>query len=76
MTVSRAINEPGKLRPETYRRVKQAIDQLTTCRISARRIRGDGNRVQTLGVLALDTATTPFSVEMILSIEKTARERG
>ncbi len=23
MTVSRAINEPGKLRPETYRRVKQ-----------------------------------------------------
>jgi len=28
MTVSRAINEPGKLRPETYRRVKQAIDQL------------------------------------------------
>lgn len=32
--------------------------------------------MQTLGVLALDTATTPFSVEMILSIEKTARERG
>lgn len=77
MTVSRAINEPGKLRPETYRRVKQAIDQLDYVPdLSARRIRGDGNRVQTLGVLALDTATTPFSVEMILSIEKTARERG
>lgn len=77
MTVSRAINEPGKLRPETYRRVKQVIDQLDYVPdLSARRIRGDGNRVQTLGVLALDTATTPFSVEMILSIEKTARERG
>ncbi|CAI2500846.1 LacI family DNA-binding transcriptional regulator [Serratia ficaria] len=77
MTVSRAINEPGKLRPETYQRVKQAIDQLDYVPdLSARRIRGDSNRVQTLGVLALDTATTPFSVEMILSIEKTAREHG
>ena len=76
MTVSRAINEPGKLRPETYRRVKQAIDQLDYVPdLSARRIRGDGNRVQTLGVLALDTATTPFSVEMILSIENRARAR-
>lgn len=71
MTVSRAINEPGKLRPETYHRVKQAIDQLDYVPdLSARRIRGDGNRVQTLGVLALDTATTPFSVDMIPSIEK------
>ncbi|VVA49331.1 Ribose operon repressor [Serratia ficaria] len=77
MTISRAINEPGKLRPETYQRVKQAIDQLDYVPdLSARRIRGDSNRVQTLGVLALDTATTPFSVEMILSIEKTAREHG
>ncbi|ANS42563.1 LacI family DNA-binding transcriptional regulator [Serratia inhibens] len=77
MTVSRAINEPGKLRPDTYQRVKLAIDQLDYVPdLSARRIRGDSNRVQTLGVLALDTATTPFSVEMILSIEKTAREHG
>lgn len=77
MTVSRAINEPGKLRPETYLRVKQAIDQLDYVPdLSARRIRGDSSRVKTLGVLALDTATTPFSVEMILSIEKTARQHG
>lgn len=77
MTVSRAINEPGKLRPDTYQRVKLAIDQLDYVPdLSARRIRGDSSRVQTLGVLALDTATTPFSVEMILSIEKTAREHG
>ncbi|WP_163110537.1 LacI family DNA-binding transcriptional regulator, partial [Acinetobacter baumannii] len=40
MTVSRAIIEPGKLRPETYRRVKQAIDQLGYVPdLSARRIR-------------------------------------
>jgi DNA-binding LacI/PurR family transcriptional regulator len=77
MTVSRAINEPGKLRPDTYQRVKQAIDQLDYVPdLSARRIRGDSSRVKTLGVLALDTATTPFSVDMILSIEKTAREQG
>lgn len=77
MTVSRAINEPGKLRPDTYQRVKQAIDQLDYVPdLAARRIRGDSSRVKTLGVLALDTATTPFSVEMILSIEKTAREHG
>jgi DNA-binding LacI/PurR family transcriptional regulator len=77
MTVSRAINEPGKLRSETYQRVKRAIDQLGYVPdLSAQRIRGDSNRVQTLGVLALDTATTPFSVEMLLSIEKTAREHG
>ncbi|CAI1506515.1 HTH-type transcriptional repressor CytR [Serratia quinivorans] len=77
MTVSRAINEPDKLRPETYQRVKLAIDQLDYVPdLAARRIRGDSSRVQTLGVLALDTATTPFSVDMILSIEKTAREHG
>lgn len=77
MTVSRAINEPDKLRPETYQRVKLAIDQLEYVPdLAARRIRGDSSRVQTLGVLALDTATTPFSVDMILSIEKTAREHG
>ncbi|WP_416260105.1 LacI family DNA-binding transcriptional regulator [Gibbsiella quercinecans] len=77
MTVSRAINEPDKLRPETYQRVKQAIDRLEYVPdLSARRIRGDRSRVQTIGVLALDTATTPFSVEIILSIEKTAREHG
>uniref|UniRef100_A8GDJ4 Transcriptional regulator, LacI family n=1 Tax=Serratia proteamaculans (strain 568) TaxID=399741 RepID=A8GDJ4_SERP5 len=77
MTVSRAINEPDKLRPDTYQRVKLAIDQLDYVPdLAARRIRGDSSRVQTLGVLALDTATTPFSVDMILSIEKTAREHG
>ncbi len=36
----------------------------------------ESSRVSTVGVLALDTATTPFSVEIILSIEQTARQFG
>ncbi|PSJ41398.1 transcriptional regulator [Zobellella endophytica] len=77
MTVSRAINTPAKLSPETYDKVRQAIDALNYVPdLSARRIRGDKAGPATLGVLALDTATTPFSVDIILSIEKTARERG
>lgn len=75
MTVSRAINHPEQLKPETYMRVKQAIDQLNYVPdLSARKIRGDRRVAPTIGVLALDTATTPFSVEILQSIEKTARQ--
>ncbi|WP_257593386.1 MFS transporter, partial [Klebsiella pneumoniae] len=35
-----------------------------------------GNWRAMLGVLALDTVTTPFSVEITLSIEETARAHG
>ena len=77
MTVSRAINEPQRLKPETLARVQQAIDALHYVPdFSARKMRGKSSKVSTLGVLALDTATTPFSVELLLSIELTAREFG
>ena len=77
MTVSRAINEPQRLKPETLARVQQAIDALNYVPdFSARKMRGKSSKVSTLGVLALDTATTPFSVEILLSIELTAREFG
>jgi DNA-binding LacI/PurR family transcriptional regulator len=77
MTVSRAINNPERLKPETYQRVKEAINQLNYVPdFSARKIRGDRAAPPTIGVLALDTATTPFSVDMLLSIEKTALEFG
>ncbi|MTC60602.1 LacI family DNA-binding transcriptional regulator [Providencia rustigianii] len=77
MTVSRAINNPELLKPETLKQVQQAIEALNYIPdFSARKIRGKNSRVSTLGVLALDTATTPFSVEMILSIEDTARKYG
>jgi len=44
--------------------------------LSARRIRGDNLQTRTIGVFALDTATTPFAVELLLSIEQTAQQAG
>ncbi|MEX6399433.1 LacI family DNA-binding transcriptional regulator [Providencia hangzhouensis] len=76
MTVSRAINSPELLKPETLKQVQQAIESLNYVPdFSARKIRGKSSRVSTVGVLAFDTAT-PFSVEIILSIEQTARQFG
>ncbi|EPL9569487.1 LacI family DNA-binding transcriptional regulator [Providencia rettgeri] len=77
MTVSRAINSPELLKPDTLKQVQQAINTLNYIPdFSARKIRGKNSKVSTVGVLALDTATTPFSVEIILSIEQTARQYG
>lgn len=77
MTVSRAINNPERLSADTYARVKQAIDTLNYVPdFSARKIRGNRSVLPSIGVLALDTATTPFSVELLLSLEKTAQEHG
>jgi len=77
MTVSRAINAPEKLNPETLAKVRQAIEALNYVpSLSARKIRGGQSGGRTIGVLALDTATTPFAVEMLLSLERTARESG
>lgn len=77
MTVSRAINSPDKLSKETYLRVKQAIDELNYVPdVSALKMRGDRKVPQLIGVLALDTATTPFSVELLQAIEKTAQQHN
>lgn len=76
MTVSRAINNPSLLSQETYQRVKLAIEELNYVPdFSARKIRGEG-APPSIGVLALDTATTPFSVDLLLSLEKTAQHHG
>ncbi|MFQ0995798.1 LacI family DNA-binding transcriptional regulator [Gilliamella sp. CG25] len=77
MTVSRAINNPEKLNKETYKRVKKAIEQLNYVPdLSARKIRGDHSGPHAIGVLALETATTPFSVELLQAIERTAQQHG
>lgn len=77
MTVSRAINTPDKLSKETYIRVKEAIDQLNYVPdVSALKIRGDRKVPDLIGVLALDTATTPFSVELLQAIEKTSQQNN
>ncbi|OOF39929.1 transcriptional regulator [Rodentibacter mrazii] len=72
MTVSRALNNPEKLSQSTLDKVRQAIVQLNYVpNIAAQNIRSAANN--TIGVLSLGTATTPFSVEIILAIEKTVR---
>ena len=65
MTVSRALNSPERLKPETLARVQSAIAQTNYVPdLSAKRIRGAHDTPKTIGVLALDTVTTPFSVEI------------
>ncbi|OOH92081.1 transcriptional regulator [Pasteurellaceae bacterium 15-036681] len=77
MTVSRAINSPEQLSKKTYLLVKQAIEELNYVpNLSAQKIRGAGSANQSIGVLSLDIATTPFSVEILLAIEKTVRKYG
>lgn len=77
MTVSRAINNPDLLKPDTLKQVQHAIDVLNYVPdLSARKIRGKSTKLSGLGVLAFDTASTPFSVELLLSIEQCARKYG
>ncbi|ECD9628979.1 substrate-binding domain-containing protein [Salmonella enterica subsp. enterica] len=77
MTVSRALNSPERLKPETLVRVRAAIEETNYVPdLSAKKIRGARATPNTIGVLALDTITTPFSVEITLSIEETARAYG
>lgn len=75
MTVSRAINNPEQLSEKTRKIVQQAIAELNYVpNISAQKIRGVAEK--TIGVLSFSTATTPFSVEIILAIETTVRKFG
>ncbi|CAN7540883.1 LacI family DNA-binding transcriptional regulator [Pseudomonas sp. LjRoot263] len=77
MTVSRALNTPGKVHQETLTKIRQAVETLGYVpNLSARKIRGGHSCGKTIGVFALDTATTPFAVDMQLSLERTARENG
>ena len=77
MTVSRALNTPGKLNQETLAKVLQAVETLGYVpSLSARKTRGGHSSGKTIGIFALDTATTPFAVDMLLSMERTAREYG
>lgn len=80
MTVSRAINSPEKVKAETLKRVNEAIKALNyTPDHSAQRMRAkgiQGHQETTIGVLALEVATTPFSVGINHSIEQTVKENG
>lgn len=77
MTVSRAINNPELLKPETLKQVQHAIDVLNYVPdLSARKIRGKNTNLSCMGVLAIDTASAPFSVEILLAIEQCAGKYG
>ena len=77
MTVSRVINNAPRVNQDTRRRVEHAINTLHYVPdLSAQKMRGQANKPRTLAVLAEDTATTPFSVDILLAIEQTAAQFG
>ncbi|CAK9884647.1 MAG: Ribose operon repressor [Candidatus Erwinia impunctatus] len=74
MTVSRVINHAPTVHERTKKRVQAAITQLNYVPDhSAQKIRNQASRPRTIAILAEDTATTPYSVDILLAIEQTAR---
>ncbi len=73
MTVSRALNHPEQLSKDTLERVQNAIQALNYIpNASAKMMRNSGKK--SIGVLSLNAATTPFSVDILLGIEQTVRQ--
>jgi LacI family transcriptional regulator len=74
MTVSRVINESQKVRPETRRRVEQAIAELGY--VPSRLARGlSRQRTGTLAVIVPDVAN-PFFTQVVRAAEEVARRGG
>lgn len=74
MTVSRALHHPEKLNEQTLAKVQAAIKELNYIpNLSAQKIRGETKEVHSIGVLGIETAITPFSVEIHQAIEQTAQ---
>lgn len=77
MTVSRVLNNPESVKEKTRIRVLEAIDKLKYVPDqSAQKMRNRGSKTKTIVILAKDTATTPYSVDILLEIEKTARDHN
>jgi LacI family transcriptional regulator len=74
MTVSRFFNDPGKLAPATYERVKRAVDQLRYVPNEAARslIRG---RSDTVALVVADIRH-PFFMSVARGVEDVAQEAG
>lgn len=74
MTVSRVINESQKVRPETRRRVEQAIAELGY--VPSRLARGlSRQRTGTLAVIVPDVAN-PFFTQVVRAAEEVGRRGG
>jgi DNA-binding LacI/PurR family transcriptional regulator len=74
MTVSRALNSPEKVRPETRARVLAAVEELDYRPNSAARVLATG-RSGVLGVVSFDT-TLYGPASTLHGIERAAREQG
>jgi LacI family transcriptional regulator len=74
-TVSRVVNNEPRVRPETARRVKQAITELGFSRNYIARSLRYGVSSATIGLVIGDVAN-PFFASMARAVEEVARARG
>jgi LacI family transcriptional regulator len=74
-TVSRVVNNEPRVRPETARRVRQAISDLGFSRNYIARSLRHGVSSATIGLVIGDVAN-PFFASMAREIEEVAHERG
>jgi DNA-binding LacI/PurR family transcriptional regulator len=75
MTVSRVLNYPQLVAEPTRERVQASIRKLDYMVNDLARPLGKSRR-PVIGILALNVATTPYSVSITFAIEKLAREHG
>jgi DNA-binding LacI/PurR family transcriptional regulator len=75
MTVSRVLNSPQLVAKPTRERVQVAIRDLDYMVNELARPFGKSTR-SVIGILALNLATTPYSVTITFAIEQVAREHG
>lgn len=75
MTVSRVINRPELVAKPTRERVQAAIRDLDYMVNELARPPGKSRR-PVIGILALNLATTPYSVTITFAVEQVAREHG
>src|ERR1700736_3326475 len=75
MTVSRVLNRPQLVGEPTLERVQKAIRKLDYVANEMARQIGVGRR-PCIGILALNLATTPYSVSITLTVEQVARDHG
>lgn len=73
MTVSRYLNHPEKVAPKTRERVKEAIEALNYEPYIYDKLRRQGYK-KSIGILSINSSTTPFSVDILRAIEKTIRQ--
>ncbi len=75
MTVSRVINSPQLVAKSTREKVQAAIRDLDYMVNDLGRPPGKSRR-PVIGILALNVATTPYSVTITFAVEQVAREYG